>query len=256
MDMVVYLDLVILLNFLVDFLLLLAVSRYCGVPAVKWRAAVGGALGGIYGAVCLLPDFLFLGGLIWRIAALCAVGAISFGIRRSAVRKTVIFALMNMTLGGLVLLMNAVNFPAVVMCAGVLAFLSAFTKRRAGKLAAVELRKDGKRRDLLALRDTGNALCDPLTGAQVLVAGADIAREMFGITPQQLRRPAQTLLHLQLRGARLVPFETIDNKCGLLLAIPMDSVIIDGEAANTLVAFSPLQIGCGADYEALTGGNL
>lgn len=255
--MIVYLDLVFLLNFLVDFLLILAVNRYCGVPASKGRAAAGGALGGVYGAVCLLPGFSFLGGSFWRIAALVAVGAVSFGLRRSAVRKTLIFALLNMTLGGMVLLFNAGNLLAVIVCACLLGIFCIFAKRqKRGALAFVELRMGEMHRTLLALRDTGNSLCDPLTGMQVLVAGADIAREMFGLTAEQLRQPAETLMHLQLRGARLVPFNTIDKNGGLLLAVNMDAVTIDGEKAGTLVAFSPLRIGSGADYEALTGGNL
>lgn len=256
--MIVYIDLVIMLNFLVDALLILAVSRYCGTPVVPWRAIAGGMVGGLYGGACMIPGFTFLGGALWRVIALVAIGCIAFGCKRTAVSKTLIFAVFNMTLGGMVVLLNAGNILAVILCAGAVAGMSVFvSKRNTGrKVASVELRKGDRYRKLFALRDTGNTLCDPLTGMQVLVAGANIAREMLGLDTQQLGRPDETITQLNIRGSRLVPYRTIENGAGMLLAVPMDSVLIDGVAANTLVAFSPVDIGKGEDYEALTGGNL
>lgn len=257
--MVIYIDLVVLLNFLVDFLLILAVHRFCGGRPKYGRGILGAAVGGIYGGVCLIPGFIFLGGTVWRVVALAAVGCIAFGINRRAFYKAVIFLLFNMTLGGIVLLLNAGDFVSVCLCAGAIAAVSAYVSRSRGadkKLAAVEMRRGDSVRKLFALRDTGNRLCDPLTGQQVLIAGANIAREMLGLTAEQLRSPVETLTGLELSGARLVPYRTIDNATGMLLALTMDEVSIDGENVNRLVAFSPVDIGKGEEYEALTGGNL
>ena len=44
----VYLDLVILLNFLVDYLLLLGTNRISGFPLTPGRTALAAVLGGIY----------------------------------------------------------------------------------------------------------------------------------------------------------------------------------------------------------------
>ena len=56
--MVVYLDILLFLNFFVDFLLLLGTNRLAGHPPQKGRAAFAAALGGVYGIATLLPGFL------------------------------------------------------------------------------------------------------------------------------------------------------------------------------------------------------
>ena len=48
----VYLDLVMLLNFLVDFLLLLGTNRLSGFPAAPGRCALAAVFGSVYAAGC------------------------------------------------------------------------------------------------------------------------------------------------------------------------------------------------------------
>ena len=59
--MAVYLDLVMLLNFLVDYLLLLGTNRLSGSPMTPGRCALAAVLGSVYAGACLLPGFRFLG---------------------------------------------------------------------------------------------------------------------------------------------------------------------------------------------------
>ena len=57
----IYLDLAVILNFIVDFLLLLGTNRLAGFPLDARRCALAAALGGVYGGACLIPGFSFLG---------------------------------------------------------------------------------------------------------------------------------------------------------------------------------------------------
>lgn len=59
--MVVYLDGVMGLNFLVDWLLLLGVNRMSGFPPGVGRTAAAAAMGGGYAGMCMVPGFAFLG---------------------------------------------------------------------------------------------------------------------------------------------------------------------------------------------------
>ena len=68
--MTVYVDIVILLNFLVDLLLLLGTNRMAGFPLEVGRASAAAVLGGIYGGACLIPGFQFLGNFLWRSVSL------------------------------------------------------------------------------------------------------------------------------------------------------------------------------------------
>ena len=57
----VYVDGVMLLNFLVDYLLLLGTNRLSGHPSDSRRLLASAVLGAVYSGACLLPGFRFLG---------------------------------------------------------------------------------------------------------------------------------------------------------------------------------------------------
>ena len=99
--MVIYLDLVMGLNFCVDFLLLLGANRLAGFPPGYGRAAIGAALGAVFGGACLLPGFSFLGNTIWRLVFLGIMGLAAFGFHVSAWKRTGIFVLLSFSLGGM-----------------------------------------------------------------------------------------------------------------------------------------------------------
>ncbi len=255
--MIVYLDLVMLLNFLVDFLLILGVNRFTGCPNGIKRAAIGGAIGGIYSGVCMLSGFQFLGSWFWRIVFLIVISVISFGYDKNTVRRCALFVLLNMALGGIAMGIGNGGFAAVLCAAGLVVALCAFSSRgNVGhkEFVTVEIFWRGQVRKLTALRDTGNQLSDPITGQQVLIAGADIARELVGLSQQQLSQPVETVAQQPISGLRLIPYRTVGQLSGMLLALRMDRVLIDGLKGNSLVAFSPVEIGNGEIYQALTGG--
>ena len=99
--MTVYLDLVVLLNFLVDGLLLMGANRLTGYPAGWRRCALAAAVGGVYAGACMLPACRFLGNTLWRIVSLVSMAVIAFGWNFSALRRGTIFVLLSMALGGL-----------------------------------------------------------------------------------------------------------------------------------------------------------
>ena len=107
----------------------------------------------------------------------------------------------------------------------------------------------GRKHHLQALVDTGNMLTDPLTGTQVLVLGAQL-----GLEQPQLEDPIAAMQRNPMKGLRLLPYSSVGRHTGLMLALAMDQVRIDGKTAGRIVAFSPQFIGQGEDYQALTGG--
>ena len=253
--MQVYLDVVILLNFLVDFLLLMGTNRLCGYPARPGRAALGGAIGGIYAGMCLLPGFSFLGNVLWRAVSLGLMASACFGFTRNAFRRGAVFALLSLALGGAALGLTSRGFWAIIAAAGCICVLCAVGFR--GKLTGqsyvpVELTYGGKRIKLTALQDTGNTLRDPITGRQVLVVGADIARQLTGLTVQQLQRPVENVGFLP--GLRLIPYRAVGQEAGLLLALKLPQVKIGTWQGSTLVAFAPEGLSPEGAYQALTGG--
>ncbi len=254
----VYLDLVILLNFLVDFLLLLGTNRLSGHPPGVKRAALAAVLGGLYGGVCLVPKLYFLGNVLWRLVMLGLMAAIAFGLDGSALRRAGVFVLLTMALGGLAMNLGKGSFPVLLATGGIwlLCRLGFGGGLGAREYVPLEIRHGDKEVCLTALRDTGNTLRDPITGEQVLIIDAAAARELTGLEGCQLRNPLDTLASGLLPGLRLIPYRSVGQSGGMLLAMRFGEVKVGNSVGSALVAFAPETIGRGEGYRALTGGML
>ena len=107
---------------------------------------------------------------------------------------------------------------------------------------------------MLALRDTGNNLRDPITGEQVLVAGADVAMELLGWTRDQIVHPVETMARGTIPGLRLIPYRAVGQSGSLLPALRFHGARVGGSTGDVLVAFAPEELGRGEAYRMLTGG--
>lgn len=257
--MEVYLDLVMILNFCVDFLLLLGTNRLSGFPSAPGRCALGALLGAVYSGVCLLPGFRFLGSLLWRGVSLALMSVSAFGMDRSALKRGSVFLLLSMALGGIALSMDQGRVPTLLLAAGLVWLLCRFSfGERVGEreYVPVTLAYCGHSASFIALRDTGNTLRDPITDEQVLIVSGDIGRRLTGLTEEQLRAPLETLAQRPIPGLRLIPYRAVGQSGGMLLALRFDEAKIGSRAGSVLVAFAPEGLGRGEMYQALTGGAL
>lgn len=255
----IYLDLVVLLNFLVDGLLLLGTNRLAGHPP-HWRRCLGAALvGGIYGGICMLQGFRFLGNLFWRVVFLGIMGGVAFGTDKSGWKRCGLFVILSMALGGLAVGVEKSGFIVLLMGAGSIWLLC-----RIGLGGSIgerifiplEIRYLDKVLRLTALWDTGNTLRDPISGESVLVIGVDAARSLTGLTAAELRDPLETLKEGKIPGLRLIPYRTVGQSGGVLLAMRLKDVKVGDNRRSALVAFAPERIGGNNGYQALAGGVL
>lgn len=253
----VYIDLVVILNFLVDFLLILGTNRLTGFPAGVKRSALAAAFGGLYSGMCLLPGFHFLMNTLWRLVSLGGMGILAFGLDRSAWKRCGILVLLSMALGGIALGAGQGSFLIIVLSAvGVwLLCRIGFGEGTAGReYVPIQIRYGENHVSVIALKDSGNSLRDPVTGEQVLVCGSEIAHRLTGLTQAQLRAPMETLVDRPIGGLRLIPYRAVGQPCGMLLALRFEHVKIGTRQGSALVAFAPDVIGKGDCYQALTGG--
>ena len=251
--MVDYRIAVFILSFTVDALLLLAANRLCGYPPTLWRIFCAGLLGGSYSFWCMIPGFWFLGNFLWRIIFLGLVGATAYGLSIHAIRRTAIFAFLSLALSGVMTGLEKGGFVEIISAAGIVAlcFFGFRGRVGAGHYLPVELSYGEKQIRITALQDTGNTLRDPITGRQVLVVGADIAQQLTGLSPQQLRTPVETIG--KLPGLQLIPYRSVGSN-SFLLAINLPKVKIGSWQGSTLVAFAPDFLSPEGAYQALTGG--
>ena len=255
--MAVYLDLVICLNFLVDYLLLLGTNRLAGFPVGGWRCAGASLVGAVYSGACLLPGFRFLGNLLWRCVSLCLMGGMAFGCNGAALKRSGIFLLLSMAMGGIALRLGRGDMLSLLFCAGLCLLLSliCFGGQVGGReYIPLKIVHEDRTASMIALKDTGNTLRDPVTGEQVLVISPEIAGRLTGLTVGQLRNPLETLAVSPVPGLRLIPYRSVGNTGGFLLAKRFADVTIGGRKQSALVAFAAEGLGEGEIYQALTGG--
>ncbi len=254
--MPVYFELIVLLNFSVDFLLLLGADHIAGHRAGIKRCALAAAIGGVYAGVCLLRAFAFLGAMIWRITVLAGMGICAFGLNRTALRRTVLFVLLSLALGGGVMLCGSGGVFAVLIGTGMVFLLCfyGFSSRSGNRFLPVTITYLGKCVRFFALVDTGNALKDPVTGCAVLVVSPAVAMRLLGLSQQQLCEPVLTMVESGITGLRLIPFRSVGCSGGMMLAMEFEDVQIGKEKGSAVVAFSPNTFGNAAQFQALTGG--
>ena len=248
--MPVYLDILMLLNFLVDLLLLVGTNRLAGCPPRLKRALAAAGLGGIYGGLCVVSGFYFLGSIFWRLICLAVMAGIAFGFHKDALRRGVLFILLSMALGGVAQIINQGGFFGLVVSAGVICVMCilGFRVKPGQQFVQVRIGQCG----FLALVDTGNALTDPLTGQQVLVVSPGVGEKLLMLDRVSFCDPLNVMAAVP--GMRLLPFRAVGRSEGLLPVKRFDDVKIGSWKGSCLVAFSPNEIGQGKPYEALTGG--
>lgn len=252
-----YLDLLMMLNFGVDYLLLLGTQRFYGSPPNHPRLLASAVLGAAYSGICLVPGFRFLGGLHWRLIFLGLMGAAAFGLRKSTLRRTGVFCFLSLALGGMATIAARGDAKTLLLCAGLIClFCRVLVGSATGRMMVpLAITHDGQSLRLTALRDTGNVLRDPISGEKVLILGQPEAEKLTGLTRQELQDPMDTLQRRPCGGLRLIPYHGVGKENGLLLGMRIREVTIDGVTGPAVVAFAPNRVG-NEEYQALVGGTV
>ena len=253
--MTVYWDLVLLFNFLTDYLLLFCTVRLSGFCVKRLRLTLSALCGAVYAVIQLtFPRSFFC-----LLAVLTLMGAQAFYGTGRALKLTLLFAALSCALGGAALLLGqfsgslerlarglvfaelpwGVFFAAAVLCyllLGVVFRLGA--RHTGGELTRVTLTYRGKSAALTLLRDTGNTLTDAQTGAGIPVVSERALRGL--LTADEI-----ALLPC-------IPYRCVGTQEGFLPVFRCDELSCDGVSLGArLVALSPNVLGAG--YVGLWG---
>lgn len=269
---VVYLDSLVALNFLLDYLLLLLTGRVTGEVLCRRRVALGGLLGCTYaGLTVLFPRWDFLLHPVIRVAVGVLMVLVSYGSSRRLLRLTAVFFALSAGLGGglyaLQLLGVGMSVNGVVTTSldlkWILVFAAAaycvfsivgrhMARHGLRQLRQVVVRAGDRKVRLTALADSGNTLTDPMTGKSVVVADGQRLQALLPPEADYLH-PARCFPALREPGRfRLLPYRSVGVDAGLLLAFRADEIRVDGkDLGSRLVALSPNPVSDGGGYQAL-----
>lgn len=255
--MQIYFYLTMLLNSLVDFLLLMGANRLAGFPHQPLRCSVAAGISGLYAGACMLQSTSFLGSFPWPLICLVLISAVAYGIHVTALRKAVLFVLLRLAVGGIASGFSGGRFMGLLAAAAMVSLLCllGFGGRAYGReYIPVELNYGGKKLRLLALRDTGNMLRDPITGQGVLVVDGAAGETLLGLSPQQLEDPIGAVASAVVPGLRLLPYRSIGSPKGMLVAIRLQNTKIGNIRGSAVVAFAPQRLDSEGIYRGITGG--
>lgn len=272
----VYLDGVFALNAALDALLLSAAGRLTGRRLRPQRLMLAAALGGLYACAVFLPGLGALGTPAGEGAAMLVLLFAAFGER--LLRPGGALLALSCALGGALLLLDhligglhysggvpgSVQDAQLLLLAGSGIWAAASLRPRrgtasSGRTVPVLLEVGGKKRLLTALVDSGNGLCDPVSGKGVLIVEWDALSPCLPrtLTKEACAHPASHLREAAERWPeghlRLIPCKTVQSGGGFLLALTADRARVDGaEQEKVPVALSPVRLSDGS-YQALIG---
>lgn len=227
--MVIYADVLYVLNFFITYLLLLLTGLFNRKAKKAWRLAAASCLGGAYSLVIFAPKLNFLVSFLGKLAVSLLLVIIAFGIVsvKQLAKNLAVFYFSNLLLLGIITGLwmlarpqgvavknNTVYFdiPAFAMlaaglCAYVIALVtvkihnSSISKNEIYSLTIDYL---GKSVHLYAFADSGNKLVEPFSGYPVIVADSD---------------------KLPFEANRIIPYSTVGGE-GALKAFKPDRVTI------------------------------
>ena len=280
----VYIDRLFLLNALADYLLLLTTARLAGVPLRRKRLILCALLGGGYAVAAFLPGCGLLSHPICKVVSGLGMALLAYWPQRDRLRLLALFFLLSAALAGVLLALGLlsgspeqfvgsiyrarISWPLFVVSAAAFYVLMQLLFRQSvrhgrGEIMEVTITIDGKKQVIRALYDTGNTLCDPVSGESVLVLEQ---QTLYDLWPQEvievLRQPLppeekMVRLHRMQRGKdfSLLPFRSVGVPSGLMLAFRSDTVTVKGRKyRRALLALSEGPLSDGGAYHALWGG--
>jgi stage II sporulation protein GA (sporulation sigma-E factor processing peptidase) len=262
---VIYIDSLFILNFILNYLLLLLSARLTGAPFDRLRLFLGAALGAGYAVFTVLPAFAWTGSVLLKIAVTLPIAAVSRGIQRCFARFLALFWLSSFLLAGIVLGLGLmfggspyVHIPAETLLLTTSAAYFVLTAALKGitrfgglksKLIPIEISFRGRNVAFNALADTGHTLTDPMTGQSVLIADKGsvlplMPREVRGLL-NTVDNPVELVEKVPFLDSgmlfRLIPYQAIGVSNGWLAAFRPDSVTVGGvKKDKMLIAFSAL----------------
>ena len=246
-----YADAYILENLLWDYLLLRGVCAVRSLPALRKRCASAAVLGALYAFLSLLPPLRWLCSPLAMIAVSGLMAVMAFGGERELFRSWGALLALAAAFGGSVLLWGRISgegwcirsrLLGGVSLWGILLFcLRRMAEYRQAPTVRCRLTLSGRSTAFTALRDTGNALRDPISGKRVLIVEEALLTPLFPSALPKASAPERMLL---LRPTplgsrcRLVSCQSVGGE-SLLLCFRADEARIDGEETPLLVGIFP-----------------
>lgn len=254
-----YVDVLFLVNFMMDYILLLIVRRMLKCSATHANVCLGAAIGSLLTCiVVVLPiPYSFIKLILFHLVVnTCMIRA---GLKIKTIRHFVKAYMMlyigsfllggimeifqpYVKFGGLFLVIAIAGYYTVL---GIWKFIS-YVQRWSQCHCKVELYLGNEKYEINGMIDTGNGLRDPISGLPVSVLDRATAKRLLG--------------EERVENVRYIPYQTIGKQAGVLPVVQIDKMCVyrDTECwtSQPLIGISEEELFAGGEYEMILNPNL
>ena len=278
--MVIYLDVLILINLYVTYFQILAVSVFTHRKTVWYRKLSAAGIGAVASLSIFIPQEMVLTLTLLKIFLCALIAFVAFGYTgfRAYAVSVLFLMLVSFVFSGLMLCVwlfaapmkmlfinGTVYFGVDTMtiilstCAAygvvrIIRYILDKNGKTDGKYTVI-IKNNGRECRLSALADSGNGMVDCFSGLPVIVCRRDMCADVSPPAIEMIENNSDIsdIGTQMIKGVRIMPFSTV-GKGGLICMFKADSVVIDDETneekypVNALIG---IVIGGRQEYEAI-----
>ncbi len=278
--MVIYLDVLILINLYVTYFQILAVSVFTHRKSVWYRKLSAAGIGAVASLSIFIPQEMVLTLTLLKIFLCALIAFVAFGYTgfRAYAVSVLFLMLVSFVFSGLMLCVwlfaapmkmlfinGTVYFGVDTMtiilstCAAygvvrIIRYILDKNGKTDGKYTVI-IKNNGRECRLSALADSGNGMVDCFSGLPVIVCRRDMCADVSPPAIEMIENNSDIseIGTQMIKGVRIMPFSTV-GKGGLICMFKAESVVIDDETneekypVNALIG---IVIGGRQEYEAI-----
>ncbi len=278
--MVIYLDVLILINLYVTYFQILAVSVFTHRKTVWYRKLSAAGIGAVASLSIFIPQEMVLTLTLLKIFLCALIAFVAFGYTgfRAYAVSVLFLMLVSFVFSGLMLCVWLFAAPMKMLfingtvyfgidtmtiilstCAAygvvrIIRYILDKNGKTDGKYTVI-IKNNGRECRLSALADSGNGIVDCFSGLPVIVCRRDMCADVSPPAIEMIENNSDiSEIGIQMiKGVRIMPFSTV-GKGGLICMFKAESVVIDDETneekypVNALIG---IVIGGRQEYEAI-----
>ena len=278
--MVIYLDVLILINLYVTYFQILAVSVFTHRKSVWYRKLSAAGIGAVASLSIFIPQEMVLTLTLLKIFLCALIAFVAFGYTgfRAYAVSVLFLMLVSFVFSGLMLCVwlfaapmkmlfinGTVYFGVDTMtiilstCAAygvvrIIRYILDKNGKTDGKYTVI-IKNNGRECRLSALADSGNGMVDCFSGLPVIACRRDMCADISPPAIEMIENNSDIseIGTQMIKGVRIMPFSTV-GKGGLICMFKAESVVIDDETneekypVNALIG---IVIGGRQEYEAI-----
>lgn len=236
----IYIDVLVLLNLYVDYVLLFATGKLCSVRIKQKRLIFGAIAGAVSSLVIILPSNTVIS-IIYSVLLSVIISLIAFG-RVNLLKHSAVMYILSCLYTGISMLLwilsnstniiinnNAVYFdisPLLLIISTVLVYftISIFKRfifrKHEDRECMLRLEYNNKSVCVRCLIDSGNLLKDELTNNPIIIINNKCASLILGNNYNKI----ENLYHI--KGFRIIPINSVNGQ-GVLTAFKPDKILAE-----------------------------